>query len=242
MNWLTAIVVAATILGVALWVWNAIAARTYRSRLADAARDYRSALADGYDNLEFTREATEIGREGKQLMVALGQLGFEPIASQLTRDDRLLVVLHSESERSVAEIVDFTNLAGTERFVVEFTSVLEGNRGLLCTNNTATQSIHDDELRQTFLEATPAELARHHQAAMEYLRGKGLNIEPVPRDEALATRARWVGLHQQNVQGAPMQTVLDWLRDVQGGYSTSSGPIADSPTMRERLHAIIQRD
>ncbi len=231
MDWLTVIVVAVALVAVAWWV-----------RFAGAARSYRSQLVDGYHNLEFAAEATDVGREGKKLIVALGQLGFEPIASRLTRDNTLVVLLHSESEGSVAEIVDFTHLAGTGRFVVEFTSVLEGSRGLLCTDNAATQSLHDDELRQTFLEASPTELTRYHQSAIEFLQGNGVSIEPVSRDEALATRTSWRARHLRKVEQAPLRTVLDWLRDAQGDHLASSGPIADSPKMKERLHAILESD
>lgn len=229
MDWVVPVLAVFAVLVVALWIWNVIAARIYRSR-----------LENGYLNLESAGEAPSHPREVRELMADFEESGFEPLTSHLTRDGRLVVLLFNESGGSMGEIVDFTDLDSVERFTVEVTSILEEGRGVLCTGNTAVPSIHGGELRQTYLGAPPGELVKHHQAAIKHLRDQGLGTRPISRDEAILSRQEWFELQQEQIRTAPTRMVVDWTRDARGGYPKSSGPIAESEAMRTRLEAILE--
>jgi len=206
-----------------------------------AARTYRSRLANGYLNLESAGKPPPHPDEVRELMEDFDECGFEPLTSHLTRDGRLVVLLFNESVRSIGEIVDFTDFPGVEGFTVEVTSILEEGRGVLSTCNTAVPSIHGGELRQTYPGAPPGELVKHHQAAIKLLRDQGLGTRPISTDEAILARQEWFELQQAKIRTAPTRTVVDWIRDARSGYPTSSGPIAESETMRTRLDAILER-
>jgi hypothetical protein len=229
MDWLVAVLAVFAVLVVALWTWNVIAARIYRSR-----------LANGYRNLESAGEAPSHPGEVRDLMADLEECGFKPLASHLTRDGRLVVLLFNESEGSIGEIVDFTDLEGVEHFTAEVTSILEEGRGLLCTGNTAVPSIHSGELRQTFRGAPPSELVKHHQAAIQHLREQRLGTRSISRDEAILSREEWFERQQEQIRTAPTRVIVAWIRDARGGYPASSGRIAESETMRARLDAILE--
>jgi hypothetical protein len=229
MDWLAPVLGVFAVLVIALWIWNVIAVRIYRSR-----------LASGYLDLESAGEALSHPEEVRELLAEFGGCGFEPLTSHLTRNDKLVVLHHNESVGSIGEIVDFTDFSGVEGFTTEVTSILEHGGGVLATGNTAMPSIHGGELRQTFPGAPPGELVKHHEAAIQLLREQGLGIRPVSTDEAVLSRQEWFDLQREQIRTAPTRAVLDWIRDARHGYPRSAGPIASSETMRARLDAILE--
>jgi len=226
MDWLVPVV---GVVVVGLWIWNVIAARIYRTR-----------LANGYLDFVPVEEAPSHPEEVRELSAEFGESGYEPLASHITRNDKLVVLLHDESLGSIGEIVHFIDVPGVDGFTLEVTSILEDGRGVLATGNAAMPSIYRVELRQTFPGASPSELVKHHGAAIQFIEEEGLAIRPVSRDDAELTRQEWFDLQKQLIQTAPTRAVVDWIRDARRGYPTSAGPIASNETMRARLNAILE--
>lgn len=198
MDWLVPLLGVSAVLVIALWIWNVIAARIYRS-----------SLASGYLNLEPAGEAPSHAEEVRELLGEFAECGFELLTSHLTRNDKLVVLLHNESAGSIGEIVDHTDFPGVDDFTTEVTTILEDGRGVLATGSTAMPSIHSGELRQTFPGAPVNELVKHHEAAIQLLREQGLGIRPVSTDEAALSRQEWFDLQREHIRSAPTQAVLD---------------------------------
>lgn len=178
MDWLVPVVGVVAVLAIGLWIWNVIAARIYRAR-----------LANGYLDFVPAEEAPSHPEEVRELSAEFEGCGYEPLTSHAGTSWWFCCTTNRRdpSERLSTSQTSPVSMASP----FEVTSILEDGRGVLATGNAAMPSIHGVELRQTFPGASPSELVKHHGAAIQLLAEEGLGIRPVSRDEAELTRQEW---------------------------------------------------
>jgi hypothetical protein len=159
-------------------------------------------------------------------------IGFQRVATTISEGDSVVAHL-LRADGVVAEAIVDPMGSGA---VFDYTSMLDGGRGMLVTSNTGLGvQLWDGALVQAFPGATAEHLVESHEDGLAFLHERGIDPDPMRRDRLLAVRADLVRRAEESARAAdPKRLRLEGVRILQRQHG-NVGLLRDRPNIEERI-------